>query len=51
MAADSHLSAPPEEMRIGNIIKDIEPDLDLVQCFSILSEILVPLLTTVSLRV
>ena len=28
------LSAPPEEMRIGNIIKDIEPDLDLVQCFS-----------------
>ena len=28
------LSAPPEEMFIGNIIKDVEPDLDLVQCFS-----------------
>jgi Rrf2 family nitric oxide-sensitive transcriptional repressor len=28
------LSDPPEEMRIGNIIKDIEPDLDLVQCFN-----------------
>jgi len=28
------LSDPPEEMRIGNIIKDVEPDLDLVQCFN-----------------
>ncbi|MDD7987098.1 Rrf2 family transcriptional regulator [Lentisphaera marina] len=28
------LAAPAEEMRIGNIIKDIEPDLDLVQCFN-----------------
>ncbi|WDE98385.1 Rrf2 family transcriptional regulator [Lentisphaera profundi] len=28
------LAAPPEEMRIGNIIKDIEPDLNLVQCFN-----------------